>query len=198
MATLLQQGTFAPHRSWSGRKGTRRVSKPTLNRLHVRSSSKAGAGPVSDAHLAHLRNAGHPVPEAPGLQGFVAKLKAAWQIFFPEKPPVLTPKDEGKNRLRMILVADRCGITPDSLTGMRESIVQAVSAYVDIETEEEIEVNLSTDPELGTIYSVAVPVRRVKSRRIGGVDTSEDGKIIVKWDPKDPNSDPSDQFPFGV
>lgn len=63
---------------------------------------------------------------------------------------------------------------------MRESIVQAVSAYVDIETEEEIEVNLSTDPELGTIYSVAVPVRRVKSRRIGGVDTSEDGKIIVK------------------
>lgn len=74
----------------------------------------------------------------------------------------------------------RCGITPDSLTGMRESIVQAVSAYVDIETEEEIEVNLSTDPELGTIYSVAVPVRRVKSRRIGGVDTSEDGKIIVK------------------
>lgn len=75
---------------------------------------------MSDAHLAHLRNAGHPVPEAPGLQGFVAKLKAAWQIFFPEKPPVLTPKDEGKNRLRMILVADRWDGREDKEWALRE------------------------------------------------------------------------------
>lgn len=35
----------------------------------------------------------------------------------------------------------RCGITPESLSGMRESIVRAVSDYVDIETDEEIEVS---------------------------------------------------------
>ncbi|KAK2079307.1 hypothetical protein QBZ16_002998 [Prototheca wickerhamii] len=98
---------------------------------------------------------------------------AAWRIFFPERPNDSTPKEEGKNRLRMILVADRCGITPASLSHMRESIVKAVSDYVDIETEEEIEVNLSTDPELGTIYSVA------------------------GWDPENPSSDASDQFPYG-
>ena len=38
---------------------------------------------------------------------FLAKLKAAWRIFFPEKPKSLSPKEEGKKRLRMILVADR-------------------------------------------------------------------------------------------
>lgn len=31
----------------------------------------------------------------------------AWRIFFPEQPRTLSPKEEGKQRLRMILVADR-------------------------------------------------------------------------------------------
>lgn len=38
---------------------------------------------------------------------FITKLKAAWRIFFPEKQRSLSPKEEGKKRLRMILVADR-------------------------------------------------------------------------------------------
>lgn len=36
------------------------------------------------------------------------KLRQAWHIFFPEQPADITPKEEGKHRLRMILVADRC------------------------------------------------------------------------------------------
>jgi len=47
------------------------------------------------------------VPASP-LTTFTRKLRAAWQIFFPPPPPVVTPREEGKNRLRMILVADRC------------------------------------------------------------------------------------------
>jgi len=46
------------------------------------------------------------VPASP-LTTFTRKLRAAWQIFFPPPPPVVTPREEGKNRLRMILVADR-------------------------------------------------------------------------------------------
>lgn len=42
---------------------------------------------------------------------FVAKIKAAWRIFFPEKQRALSPKEEGKKRLRMILVADRYALT---------------------------------------------------------------------------------------
>lgn len=37
----------------------------------------------------------------------ITKLKTAWKIFFPDKPKSLSPKEEGKKRLRMILVADR-------------------------------------------------------------------------------------------
>ncbi len=44
-----------------------------------------------------------------GLNDFMRKLRAAWLIFFPERAKPLTPKEEGKRRLRMILVADRCG-----------------------------------------------------------------------------------------
>ena len=42
---------------------------------------------------------------------------------------------------------------------MRHSIVRAVSDYVEIEAEDMVEVNISTEPEMGTVYSVAVPVR---------------------------------------
>ena len=55
-----------------------------------------------------------PGPLVAPLVDFSRKLRAAWQIFFPPPPAVTTPKEEGKNRLRMILVADRraCFQTP--------------------------------------------------------------------------------------
>ena len=40
------------------------------------------------------------------------KLRQAWHIFFPEQPADITPKEEGKHRLRMILVADRSALSP--------------------------------------------------------------------------------------
>lgn len=99
-------------------------------------------------------------------------------------------------------------MTPDSLANMRESIVRAMEDFVEVEAEEAVEVNMSMDPEIGTIYSVAVPVKRVKPqmrprmsedplpglrvRRISETTTDE------SWDPLDPNSDPSDQFPYGT
>lgn len=48
-----------------------------------------------------------------------------------------------------------------SMFEMRHSIVKAVSDFVEIEGEDNVEVNISTEPELGTVYSVAVPVRYV-------------------------------------
>lgn len=46
-----------------------------------------------------------------------------------------------------------------SMYEMRHSIVKAVSEFVEIEAEDLVEVNISTEPEMGTVYSVAVPVR---------------------------------------
>ncbi|GAB4813653.1 hypothetical protein N2152v2_000699 [Parachlorella kessleri] len=133
------------------------------------------------------------------LADFVRKLRAAWEIFFPERPRPLTPKDEGKRRLRMILVADRCGMSQESLQDMRQNIVRVVADYVDIEAEDLVEVNLSVDPELGTIYSVAVPVKRVKPQARVPLDQEADPDgIVLQWDPNDMESDPSGQFPYGA
>lgn len=52
---------------------------------------------------------------------FIAKLKAAWSIFFPPKPEKVSAKEAGKSRLRMILVADRCSseVTTSILEGLK-------------------------------------------------------------------------------
>jgi len=132
----------------------------------------------------------------------LAKIKAAWRIFFPEKKEKLSPKEEGKKRLRMILVADRCGMNSDSLVGMRESIVRAMSDFVEVEAEEAVEVNMSMDPDVGTIYSVAVPIKRVKPVFRPAAPTGARSQEVPGegsfWDPTDPDSDPSDQFPYGT
>ncbi len=125
----------------------------------------------------------------------VRQLHAAWRIFFPDRPVSLTPKDEGKKRLRMILVADRCGMSNDSLANMKSAIVGAVSDFVDLEGEDLVEVNISMDPDLGTIYSVALPVKRVKPVLRPGMDAEEadaDG-ISFQWDASNYDSDPASQ-----
>lgn len=67
----------------------------------------------------------------------------------------------------MILVADRCGLSPVCLDEMKESIMGAVSEFVEIDSDDEIEINMTQDDATGLIYSVAVPVRRVKPDKRG-------------------------------
>ena len=53
----------------------------------------------------------------------------AWDIFFPAQAPTVaatTSKEEVKKRLRMVLVADRCGMSPASLSDMKKTIVTAL------------------------------------------------------------------------
>jgi hypothetical protein len=53
------------------------------------------------------------------LSSFFAKCAAAYRIFFPPEQRNLSPKELGRNRLRMILVADRCSMNPSSLSDMK-------------------------------------------------------------------------------
>ena len=140
-----------------------------------------------------------PKPTDP-MSTFVIKVQAAWRIFFPPKAADMTPKDEGKKRLRMILVADRCGMNQSSLYEMKHSIVQVVSEFVEVEGAEMVDVNVSADGEQGTIYTVSVPVRRVKpqARLPLGEDGSEASEgVTMEWEKEDPDADPSARFPFG-
>ena len=60
------------------------------------------------------------------------------------------------------------------------------------------QVNISTDVDLGTIYSVALPIKRVKPvARVPMEDDVEVDGITLRWDSDDPDSDPSSEFPFG-
>ena len=140
-----------------------------------------------------------PKPTDP-MSTFVIKVQAAWRIFFPPKAADMTPKDEGKKRLRMILVADRCGMNQSSLYEMKHSIVQVVSEFVEVEGAEMVDVNVSADGEQGTIYTVSVPVRRVKpqARLPLGEDGGEAAEgVTMEWEKEDPDADPSARFPFG-
>mmetsp|Transcript_37680 Transcript_37680/g.83913 ORF Transcript_37680/g.83913 Transcript_37680/m.83913 type:complete len:210 (+) Transcript_37680:193-822(+) len=139
-----------------------------------------------------VKPSGNPVSD------FVTKVQLAWKIFFPDKPKDVSPKEEVKRRLRMVLVADRVGMSPASLSEMKKTIIKALQDFVDIEGEEGIEVSITSEPGLGTVYSVNIPVRRVKS----GARMPKEGEglpdgIMLEWDPADWDSDPSSRFPMG-
>jgi septum formation topological specificity factor MinE len=97
----------------------------------------------------------------------------------------------------MILVADRCGMSPTGMAEMKKNILKALEEFVDIESEEQIDVSISLEPEVGTIYCVAVPVRRVKPEARAGFEGEADGLQVLEWDPSDKESDPSSRFPMG-
>jgi len=101
-------------------------------------------------------------PEKP--LSFMDKLVAAFHIFFPPKQEESSARIEAKKRLRMILVADRCSMNPSSLKDMKKSIVSAISDYVEVDKTSDVDLSVSTHPDLGTIYSVSVPVKRVKNK----------------------------------
>lgn len=140
-----------------------------------------------------LLNTENPVAD------FMTKLKLAWNIFFPDEPREVRPKEEAKQRLRMILVADRCGMSPAGLTEMKRNILHAIEEFVDIDSEENIDVNITSDPEVGTVYSVAVPIRRVKPEaRLALNADGEIEDVTFEWNPEDLDSDPSARFPYGT
>lgn len=177
-----------------------RATSPQLLEMPPRNTSSSAVGSTIKYRI--KRKAPVAAEGDTPLSDFMLKLKLAWQIFFPDAPAgsdVRKPKEEAKQRLRMILVADRCGMTPAGLTEMKRNILQAIEEFVDIDSEEQIDVSISTEPEVGTVYCVAVPIKRVKPE--ARLDVNEDGDIeglTFEYDPEDPNSDPSSQFPYGT
>ncbi|KAG6585862.1 Cell division topological specificity factor-like, chloroplastic [Cucurbita argyrosperma subsp. argyrosperma] len=94
---------------------------------------------------------------------FFERLNLAWRILFP------TPASKrnsnaliAKQRLKMILFADRCAVSDEAKRKIVSNIVRALSDFVEIESKDKVELSMSADADLGTIYSVTVPVRRVK------------------------------------
>lgn len=124
-----------------------------------RAAASAAAGRRAPAAAA----AGGGSPNAEKELSIWGKIKAAWEVFFPpdeEKSARL----EAKRRLRMILVADRCAMSPQSLSEMKGRIVDVVSDFVEVDGEDSVDVSMSADAELGTLYAVSIPVKRVRKQ----------------------------------
>eukprot|EP00252_Welwitschia_mirabilis_P021322 TRINITY_DN5449_c0_g1_i1.p1 TRINITY_DN5449_c0_g1~~TRINITY_DN5449_c0_g1_i1.p1 ORF type:complete len:228 (-),score=31.84 TRINITY_DN5449_c0_g1_i1:272-955(-) len=115
---------------------------------------------------------------------FFQRLHWAWNILFPKKPKKISNADIAKKRLKMILFSDRCEITDEAKQKIINNIVGALSDFVEIESEENVQLDVSADPDLGTVYSVSVPVRRVKpdyqeySSAYGDQEISDDRKFV--------------------
>ncbi|KAJ4823431.1 hypothetical protein Tsubulata_027731 [Turnera subulata] len=94
---------------------------------------------------------------------FFERLNLAWKIIF------LSPTQRkssnanlAKQRLKMILFSDRCAVSDEAKQKIVKNIVHALSEFVVIESQEKVQLSVTTDSDVGTVYSVTVPVRRVK------------------------------------
>ncbi|XP_057493790.1 cell division topological specificity factor homolog, chloroplastic-like [Actinidia eriantha] len=94
---------------------------------------------------------------------FFERLNLAWKIIFPT--PTFRRNSNAriaKQRLQMILFSDRCAVSDEAKQKIVTNIVNVLSDFVEIESQDKVHLSMSMDPGIGTIYSVTVPVRRVK------------------------------------
>jgi hypothetical protein len=106
-----------------GEEGERREGRPCMMQARNNHTFALTAVCMSACTLTHP----HTCSIAP------TQVRLAWNIFFPEQAQVISPKEEVKKRLRMVLVADRCGMNPASLSEMKKHIVKALAVSICME-----------------------------------------------------------------
>lgn len=109
---------------------------------------------------------------------FLERLSLVWKILF---PTVKTTRNSNasiaKQRLKMILFSDRCAVSDEAKKKIVSNIVDSLSEFVVIDSQDKVQLNVSADTDIGTVYSVSVPVRRVKPEYQESEDDFQ-GKIM--------------------
>ncbi|CAM8939908.1 unnamed protein product [Rhodiola kirilowii] len=116
---------------------------------------------------------------------FLERLNLAWKIMFPSPATRRSSNANiAKQRLKMILFSDRCAVSDEAKRRIVSNIVRTLSDFVEIESQEKVQLTVTSDLDVGTVYSVTVPVRRVKPEyqdieeigSIMNVDYKDNGK----------------------
>ncbi|KAG0558618.1 hypothetical protein KC19_10G041200 [Ceratodon purpureus] len=95
-------------------------------------------------------------------ENFMERLTRAWAVLFPAKSKPSSNREIAKQRLKMILVSDRCSVNDEAKKKIVTNIVGALSDFVEIQSEEKVQIDVISDADLNTVCSVTVPVRRVR------------------------------------
>ncbi|KAB2053207.1 hypothetical protein ERO13_A12G162200v2 [Gossypium hirsutum] len=169
----------------------------TINSRSIGSKNKRSVGIMGDYKFSP--NAVHEEVESFLLHAinmsFFERLHLAWKIVFPSPASRRSSNANiAKQRLKMILFSDRCAVSDEAKQKIVKNIVHALSDFVEIESKDKVQLSVSTDSDLGTIYSVTVPVRRVRAEyqeadesgtitNIDYKDTGErSGSVDVRFD----------------
>lgn len=78
-----------------------------------------------------------------------------------------TPKDVAKDRLRLILIHDRGDLSPETLDTIRTEILEVISKYIEIDSDDvEIALNRTEDIEGNDSPALVanIPIKNIKGR----------------------------------
>ncbi|CAK7322980.1 unnamed protein product [Dovyalis caffra] len=112
---------------------------------------------------------------------FFDRLNLAWKILFPSSATRSKSNAKiAKQRLKMILFSDRCAVTDEAKQKIVSNVMDTLSDFVEIDSQDKVQLSVSTDLDLGTIYSITVPVKRVKPEYLDEEDLEDLTNIQYK------------------
>ena len=89
----------------------------------------------------------------------------AFADFFKKKQSSSTAKD----RLKLVLVSDRAGCSPEVMEKIKNDIIGVISKYIEIDQEGlDININYQPDPETGVegpALFANIPIKDMKSKK---------------------------------